>query len=759
MRCIFSAFSRHNEDNSIKRIAWFEKRCRINSRSAEAWANLGNIQRDDGQLAKALTSYDKALQLKPDYSNGLNGRGVTLLRLNQASAALACFDKALAVEPTLSQTHYNRGVALRRMERLEHALESFERAIASDRLNVDAYVDRATTLMQAGRTEEALAAFEAALTIAPGLVSTHYNRAVALLHVGRLDEALVGFNETLKAAPDHLGALNNRGVILLTLNCPDEALASFDRALAIAKNNPETLNNRGTALENLKRFNEALASYDRAIANASRQPDAFYKRGVLLEKLNRMGAAVGDYRHVLSLDPNYKYALGRLVHTKMRACDWTGLEDDIERLRCAVNERRLACDPSTMLTISPDLPEQLACARLFVSDKYPPAKAPLWDGACYQHERIRLAYVCGEFSEHATSYLAAELFELHDKSRFETFAISTTQTDHSAMRARVEAAFDMFVEGATKSDLELAELMRRHEIEIAVNLNGYYGIERTGVFALRPCPIQVNYLGFAGTMGAEYMDYLIADSRVISPDEHSFYSEKIVYLPDTYQVNDSKKPIAEGTWQRSEAGLPDAGFVFCCFNNNHKITAEVFAIWCRLLRQLDGSVLWLLEGNLDAKHHLQREAQTRGIAPERLVFAPRVGLPEHLARHRLADLFLDTLPYNAHTTASDALWSGTPVLTCLGSTFSGRVAASLLDAIELPEMICRSMEEYEALALRIARDPSLLGRLKTKLAGNRRTCALFDTDRFRRHIEATYITMSQRYRQGQCAESFSIGSP
>jgi predicted O-linked N-acetylglucosamine transferase (SPINDLY family) len=324
------------------------------------------------------------------------------------------------------------------------------------------------------------------------------------------------------------------------------------------------------------------------------------------------------------------------------------------------------------------------------------------------------------------------------------------------MRSRIEAAFDVFIDGSTRSDAELAEVLHRCEIDIAVSLNGYFGFERTGLFACRPCPLQVNYLGFPGTMGAPYMDYIIGDRRVIPAEEQSCYSEKVVYLPDTYQANDSTKLIDERTPTRGEAGLPESGLVFCCFNNNHKITPEMFSVWMRLLRQVDHSVLWVLEGNPEARRNLPHEAEARGIAAERIVFAPRVKLSDHLARHRLADLFLDTVPHNAHTTASDALWAGLPVLTCLGSTFAGRVAASLLDAIGLPELIVNSIEDYEALALQCARDPLLLGNLKAKLSRNRETYPLYNSDRFRRHIEAAYAIMWERYRRREPPASFAV---
>jgi protein O-GlcNAc transferase len=328
--------------------------------------------------------------------------------------------------------------------------------------------------------------------------------------------------------------------------------------------------------------------------------------------------------------------------------------------------------------------------------------------------------------------------------------------DESEIRQRIVSAFDQFYDVRTKSDEEVAKLLHELRVDIAIDLQGYTQDSRPGVLAYRPAPIQANYLGFPGTMGAEFLDYVIADRMVVPFEQQPFYTEKIVHLPDCYQVNDSKKNIAERTPTRQETGLPEKGFVFCCFNNNWKITPDVFSIWMRLLHAIEGSVLWLLGDNKNAEQNLRKQAQARGIDPSRLVFAGLLPLDEHLARHRQADLFLDTLPYNAHTTASDALWTGLPLVTRLGESFAGRVAASLLNAIGLPELVTYSIEDYEALALRLAKDSSLLEEYRNRLAANRLAHPLFDTDRFRRHIEAAYTTMWETWQRGEAPKSFSV---
>jgi predicted O-linked N-acetylglucosamine transferase (SPINDLY family) len=385
-----------------------------------------------------------------------------------------------------------------------------------------------------------------------------------------------------------------------------------------------------------------------------------------------------------------------------------------------------------------------------------PAYPPLWQGEVYAHDRLRVAYLSADFNEHPTAYLTAGLFECHDKSRFEITALSFGQNDNSPPRRRLEAAFEHFIDVRDNSDQEIAALMRRSEIDITVDLMGFTKDNRLGVLARRAAPVQVNYLGYPGTIGAPYMDYILADATVIPEDQDAFYVERVVRLPATYQINDNRRAISQHTPTRSECGLPQNAFVFCCFNNPQKIAPEIFDIWMRLLRATEGSVLWLITGNAKVAANLRLEADKRGVAPGRLIFAPKASVADHLARHRLADLCLDTLPYNAHTTASDALWAGLPVLTCLGETFAGRVAASLLKAIGLDMLITRTLAEYEALALRLARDSAYLATLKDMLTRNRDASPLFDTQRATRHIETAYQTMADMARRNDRPRSFNV---
>jgi predicted O-linked N-acetylglucosamine transferase (SPINDLY family) len=574
--------------------------------------------------------------------------------------------------------------------------------------------------------------------------------------LNRPAEAVMSYSAALLRRVDYADAFYNRGLAFHALKKFTDALDDFDQALRMKPDDAEAQNNRGNALLELKRPADALASYELALAAKPAYPDALHNCAIAQLALKRPDAAADALVRLLKLVPDYPFAKGKLLHAKMLACDWHDLQQIADAVAADVRAGRKAAQPFGYQAVSTSPRDLHACAAIYAAAFYPASPTPAWTGQKYDHAKIRVGYVAGEFREHATALLAARLFELHDKTRFEIFAFDNGWDDGSAMRQRLVGAFDQFVPIAELSDDAASELIRRCEIDILVNLNGYFGQVRQGIFARRSGPVQVNFLGFPGTLGADYMDYIVADHLVIPDDEQAFYSEKVAYLPASYQVNDSRRSIAPVAPTRAQAGLPEYGFVFCCFNNNYKITPEFFAIWMRLLGRIPDSVLWLFEDNTAVAANLRRAAARYGIEPTRLVFARNVDHAEHLARHRLADLFVDTLPYNAHTTASDALWAGLPLLTCRGTTFPGRVAASLLNAVGLPELIAGSVEEYATLAIKLATTPADLSAVRQTLAANRHTHPLFDSERFRRHIESAFTIMWEKYQRGETPSGFSV---
>ncbi len=750
--------------------------------AADGFNKRGNALRERGEHAAALESYEQALALDADHAAALYNRGNVLLMLQRPADALSSFDRVLALNPGDAEALCNRGNALLDLNRLDDALRSYEQALAIEPDYAAALYNRGNALLALKRPEEALGSYDRALGLAPELAEAHSNRGLALHELKRFEEALASYDAALALRPDDAAALYNRGNALLSLERPTDAVACYDAALQLEADHADALHNRGNALRDLKHFQEAIASYDRSLVLRPHH-EAFSNRGVALLELHRKHEALVSFEQALALDPDSTTALnnhatvlsylgrheeaakeinraleldadlpfasGMLLRSKLHCAAWSDLQASAAKIVTAVRAGQSSAAPFDFMALSDSAEDQLRCASIWVKEQCPATVAPRWNGPRYAHDRIRLAYISSDLHEHAVAYLIAGLFERHDKSRFDVTAISLGPSVTTEMSIRLKNAFERFVDVTRTSDAEVAELIRELEIDIAIDLNGFTVNGRTRIFAARAAPIQVNYLGFPGTMGAEYIDYIIADRFVIPAEQHRHYAEKIVNLPDSFQVNDDKRRIAERTPTRAELGLPAQGLVFCSFNNNYKITPRMFDIWMRLLSEVEGSVLWLLGDKSAIEGNLRREAAARGVAAERLVFARRLGYADYLARYRVADLFLDTLPFNAGTTASDALWAGLPVLTCAGEVFAGRMAGSLLRAVGVPELITHSLAEYEEVALTLARDPARLTAIRQKLARNRDTFPLFDTDRFRRHIEAAYVAMWERYQRGE----------
>jgi len=506
----------------------------------------------------------------------------------------------------------------------------------------------------------------------------------------------------------------------------------------------------------LGRIDDAVRSCDAALAIKPDCVQALSNRGGLLILLKRFDAAAADYETLLNFDPDYSYAAGNLLQCRLNCCDWRNLDRERAVIEDGIRAGKRVVSAFQYVPYCRSAAAQLECTRLWVGHEIAPTE-PLWRGEKYGHGRIRIAYLSEDFRTHAVASLMAGVWEHHDRERFEIFAVSFGVDDGSEMRLRVERSFEQFIDIRYRSDLEVASMLREREIDIVIDLMGYSGHCRPGILALWPAPVQASYLGYPATMGADFVDYIIADRVLIGDEDLVHYHEKVVRLPDSYMANDAGRRIGERRPSRAEAGLPDDGFVFCCFNNPAKFGPEIFDVWMRLLKTMDGSVFWLSDPGPAATHNLGREAEAHGVAASRLKFAPFLPLHEdHLARLPLADLFLDTEPYNAHTTASDALWAGVPVLTAPGNTLASRVAASLLNAIGLPEMITNSLQAYETLALTLARDPAALRAIKNKLAANRETHPLFDTARFTRNLEAAFVEMWERSERGAAPQHFVV---
>ncbi len=568
----------------------------------------------------------------------------------------------------------------------------------------------------------ALDLLERAVNAGTDFAPLWFAHATVLVKVGRRDDALRSYQRAIDLKPDYADAMINSGVLLRDLQQHVAALTRFQQVLALQPDNVMALSNAATLMTEFKRGEEAVA---------------------MLERL-------------VQLAPEHDYALGMLCHEKLQGCDWQGFEALSQRVIDGVRAGRRSSKSLGLMALSDSAEDHQRCARLFAQQRYPAAAAPLWTGERYRHDRIRVAYVSPDLREHPVGHLMAGIFERHDKARFETTGLSLGVDDGSRLRERMTRAFDQFIDVRQMTAVQIAALLREREIDIVVDLAGYTADSRSEIFTWRPAPVQVNFLGYPGTMGLGCMDYILADRHVIPPEHWRFYDEQVVYLPDAYLPPASNLQIAETTPSRADCGLPPTGVVFCSFNHDYKILPAVFAVWMRLLLQVPGSVLWLMSRSERSQRNLRASAQAAGIDPDRLVFAQRVPrVEDHLARYRVADLFLDTHPYNAHSTAADALLAGLPVLTCSGQSFPSRVAGSLLQAAGLPELVTHTVADYEQLALALARDPDRLAALKARLMERQRDSALFDVDAFTRHLETAYLAMWRQSQLGGARDALS----
>jgi protein O-GlcNAc transferase len=691
----------------------------------------------------------------------------------------------MAYQRTLqSQQTLNKSLSLFQSGRPDKAEKLARSILATEPRNAELLQFVAMLCQSQEKFADAVALCTKALAIDPNSAEAHYNLGTALMKQGRNVQAVASLEASLALASANYDALNNLAVALTAADRAVEAESVARRAIAMAPGGPLAHNSLGLALAKQMRLAEAAQSFEAALARG--HPDAAHvldKLSLVYIDLDRLGAAIESLRTALTLKPKAldftmrlggTQILGNLhldamrtflaatqlapqdpspwvgyVFSCLHASEWREYARLVPKTEKMLSSPSKEMQPFSVLSFSDNPAVHLRCSKRYAvnfikTDKKPrPQRVATTDDSA--RDKIRVAYFSSDFKIHATMLLATGLFEHHDRKRFETYAIAWAPDD-SLMRRRAEAAFDHFIDVTTTSDEGVADLIRDRQIDIFIDLHGYTGKARPAVLVDRPAPIQVNYLGYPGTMGADWIDYLIADHFVIPPEAARFYSEKLVYLPESYQANDNRREEPGAAPPRASLGLPEQGFVFACFNANNKITPDIFAIWMRLLSEVPGSVLWLLDHGVSA--NLRREAETAGVDGQRLVFAPRIPIAEHIRRLQCADLFLDTLPYNAHTTASDALWAGVPVVTCPGQSFQARVAGSLLHAMRLPELVANSRAEYEAIALRLARDRDANAATRAKVMRNRRTTPLFDTERFTRGLEAAYQIMWQRWCQG-----------
>ena len=736
-----------NNKNYNNALSCFDKLIEIKGDYADAFFNRGNVLYVLMRLEEALESYDKAIEIMVNYADAYIGRGNVLRALNRLEEALESYDKAIEIKDNNAYAYVGRGNVLKELNQLEEALKSYDIAIGLKGNYAEAFFNQANVLHKLKRLEEALDSYNKSIEFSGNYADAYNNRGNVLQELMRLQEALESYNRAIEIKGEYAEAFSNRGIVLHELKRFEEALENYDKAIELKEDFAEAFSNKGNVLNELNRLEESLESYDKAIELNCNYAFAYNNRGNLLKRLKRLDEALFSYEIAYKLNPEINYLFGTIFHTKMLSCIWQDFSTNLESLLIQINQGKKASLSFPVLSLVDSPSIQLKTSEIWINDKHPLKKLSDTNKKELFVKKIKIGYFSADFREHPVSNLCVELFEIHNRNKFEIIGFYSGPSDSSNMHRRVLSAFDKFIDIRLMTDAEVAKLSIEIGIDIAIDLTGNTENERIGVFSFRAAPIQVSYLGYLGTIGATYYDYLIADKIIIPIESQKYYKEKIVYLP-SYQVNDSKRKISHKVFTKAELNIPETSFVFCCLNNNYKITPSTFDGWMRILHAVSDSILFLYADNKWAEENLKLESEKRGISKTRIIFGSYIEKSEYLARYKVADLFLDTLPYNAGTTASDALWAGLPVLTCLGESFASRMAASLLRALEIPELITITQEQYEATAIELACNPEKLKKIKLKLEFNKKTTVLFDSQLFTKHLETAYALMYKEYQSG-----------
>ena len=698
----------------IMAIKQYEKAIEIDSDYSEAHNNLGILLQELGELDKALKSFEKAFSLKPEKIETANIISSILTEINNPNTSIDYYNKILKSSPDLYLAYFNLGVAYQELGLTDKAISSYKKTLGLNSDFANAYLNLGLLLEDSAKHEDAKNNLERALEIDPNNTVILNNLGITFNSLESIDEAISCFESAINIAPNDLLGHFNLGMAQKSSNKIDDAINSFEKVIEIDPNNSESYYFLGELYRLTKQFNAALVSLEKAF----------------------------------SLNPNIDFLIGALLNTKMNLALWDGLEDYLKILTKKINKNEKAVTPFALMALIDDPQLQYKASQVYAEYNYPQSPLSIALKPYANHKKIRVGYFSADYHNHPTMHLMAELFELHDRKKFEIFAFSFGPNQQDKWRQRASLSFDKFIDVRLKSDAEISALSREMEIDIAVNLGGYTHSTRTGVFANFAAPIQVNFLVYPGTMGSNYFDYIVADHNLITPENKDYFSEKIVYMPDSYQSNISEREVSNSTILRSELELPEKGFVFSCFNNIHKITPPTFESWMRILKSVDQSVLWLYANDKSVISNILETTSRFGVDKNRIIFASHAPVEQHLNRIRKADLFLDTLPYNAHTTASDALRRGVPVITLRGNSFASRVAASLINAVNMPELITNTREQYESLATDLALDTEKLRIIKSKLVNNLPKTELFNCQTFTKNLELAFAKMHQRSQSG-----------
>ncbi|MGD9025097.1 MAG: tetratricopeptide repeat protein [Desulfobacterales bacterium] len=727
--------------------------------------NLGNAFRDGGCCQQAVGCYQKALQIKPDLVEAQINLGIAYHQLADFKQAAAAYQKAILLKPDSAEAHYNLGNTFKAQGLFDEAIFCYQQATALNPMLVEAFYNQATILQQKAHPEEAVACLKRCISARPDWAEAHCNLGNVFMQLDLIDDAIVHYQQAIRIKPTLDEAHNNLGNALKSQGKYDQAVACYRKALHIHPVNAEVHSNLGVTYMEANRMAEATRCFQKATRLNPQFAEAHNFMGLTLAEQGRRNEAIDCFKKAIDIKPNFAEALSHLIHQSQHICDWHALKihsAKLDALQSQTEEGSAFCAEPPFISMArhSDLSQHLMNARAWCSKIVQPLqnlKLPFsLDRRRQEISKLTIGYLSCDFHDHATAHLMQRIFGLHNRETFEIHCYSYGPDDHSSYRKQIQSECDQFTDIRQLSHVDAARRICADKVDILVDLKGHTEGARLGILACRPAPIQVHYLGYPGTIGADFIDYLITD-KIVTPIEHApFYSEKLVFLPHSYQVNDRQQEIASRIPTKQEQGLPDRGWVFSSFNLPYKIDPLMFDCWMRILDQIPGSVLWLFDGGSITAQNLKREARSRGIDPQRLVFAEKLPKAEHLARLKLADLALDTRIVNGHTTTSDSLWAGVPVITLPGDHFASRVSASLLNAVDLPELIVTDLDAYERMAVRLASHPAELQMIKTRLSQNRLAAPLFDTPGFVRRLESAYQKMWRLFREGRSPQQFEV---
>ena len=722
-----------------------------------AFYNLGIAFKKLNRLEDAVNSYKKVLSIKPEYPEAYNNLGTVLKELGRIEPAIENYIKATLIKPNYAEAHNNLGVLYKDIGNIDKAIDNFEKATQINPNFYEGYCNLGIAQIDKDQISLAIKNLKKSITINSSFSEAFNNLGVAYMRLGQDDEAIKYYNQALNIDSNNAEAHNNFGLVLMGLGQINTASEHFIKALELKPEYIFALNNFGLLLKQIGKYKDSLSYYERAIAKNPDFFEAHNNLGNSLKYLKRHDESLAAYLSAYSLNPNADYILGNVIHSKLHLSIWKDLTSNIKVISKKIKNKEKAITPFPLMVLIDNPELQKIAAEIYVKEKYPQkndlAKIKKYDA----NQKIKVGYFSADFRIHPVANLTAELYEIHDRTKFEVHAFSFGPETNDEMNIRIRSGVDFFHDIRTMSHKDAVIFARSLKLDIAIDLGGFTQDSRTGIFAMRAAPIQVSYLGYSGTMGADFIDYIIADKTLIPENLKKFYTEKIVYMPNSFMVNDTKNNLSKRKFSKKEVGLPEKGFIFSCFNHHYKINSKIFKSWMRILSAVDGSVLWLSDGNKTGKNNLKKEAEKHNIDYKRLIFAPRLEMREdHLKRIQLADLFLDTLPYNAHATTSDALQVGLPVLTCIGKSFASRVAASLINSVNLPELITSSLMEYEDEAIALATNSKKFINLKNKLDANLSSSPLYNTPLYVKQLELSYLSMYERYNNDRRPDDIII---